>query len=162
MFTDASLMDVRPDMKASTGYMAYLGGNLLAYGSKSTPESPESSFLSETISLMKGFRTVLYLYDLWRSLDVEVELPITMYCDNQAAVLNVYRGAATELTRHTLARTMTLRQMVAAGIVEVLYIPTKYQLADILTKNLAAAQFMYLRGYMHDPRELFKFAERMV
>jgi hypothetical protein len=51
--------------------------------------------------------------------------------------------------------------MVAAGVVEVLYIPTKYQLANILTKNLAALQFLFLRGYMHDPRELFAFAERI-
>lgn len=162
VFTDASLMDVRPELKASTGYMAYLGGNLLAYGSKSTAFSPDSSFLAETVSLIKGYRTGMYLFDLWQSLDYEVELPILMYCDNQAAILNLYRGAATEMTRHTMARSMSLRSMVAAGVVEVLFMPTKYQLADILTKNLAAAQYLFLRGYMQDPRGLFKYAERMV
>jgi hypothetical protein len=52
--------------------------------------------------------------------------------------------------------------MVACGLVEILYIPTEHQLADILTKNLSAEQFLYLRSMMTDPRELYKYAEYLV
>jgi hypothetical protein len=135
IFADASLINVRPDWKASVGYIVYLGSNLLSFASKSTPQSPESSFLAETISLMNGFRVGLYLHDLLESLGTDVELPIRMYCDNQAAILNMYRGTAAELTRHTLARTRNLRRMVACGLVEILYIPTEHQLADILPRT---------------------------
>ena len=44
-----------------------------------------------------------------------------------------------------------LRERVTAKDVHLVYVPTKYQRADLLTKTLARPQFEYLRNLLLDP-----------
>jgi transposase InsO family protein len=162
VFVDASLMNVQPDIKSTMGYLVYHGTNLISYGSKSTAGHPDSSYLAETLAMLRGFREAIYVYDMLKSLLIDVDLPIVIYSDNRAACINVLRGSLVNGSKHTLARTRELRSMIEQGLVVIKYQPTEHQLADVLTKPLSAGQFQYLRSMLKDPTALLIFSSEVI
>jgi hypothetical protein len=68
-----------------------------------------------------------------------------MYCDNESAVRLAYNAEFHQRTKHVLVRYHYIRQQVAEGKIEVKYISTNDQLADIFTKALPSPKFISMR-----------------
>jgi hypothetical protein len=155
-FTDASLMNVRPTMKSSVGHMIYHGRTLLEYRSSSTTMSESSSYATETIGILRCARQVVFLHDLLTSVGIAVPLPIPILSDNQAAILNILKNKSNKDNNHLRARINEVHQRIAAGLIVLKFIPTEFNLADLLTKSLAVPRFRTLVQHMHDPRPLLE------
>jgi hypothetical protein len=158
-FTDASLMNVRPTMKSSVGHMIYHGRTLLEYGSSSTTMSESSSYATETIGILRCARQVIFLHDLLTSIGIAVPLPIMILSDNQAAILNILKNKSNKDNNHLRARINEVHQRITAGLIVLKFIPTEFNLADLLTKSLPVPRFRTLVEYMHDPRPLLEKAQ---
>ena len=70
---------------------------------------------------------------------------VTLLCDNQGAVKLVQNAEFHPRTKHIQLRWHWLREQAADGKVEVVFVGTEDQLADIFTKPLSGPKFASLR-----------------
>ena len=61
-----------------------------------------------------------------------------IYCDNEGVVKNASRVESTLNKKHSAVAYHFTRWNVAAGVVSIGWIPTKYNISDAFTKRLAA------------------------
>ena len=79
-----------------------------------------------------------------------------LLCDNESAIKIAYNPVQHSRTKHIEIHHHFIRDHVARGHIELSYVPTKDQLADIFTKPLDEARFTYLRNELNivDSRSL--------
>nr|GEV88135.1 copia protein [Tanacetum cinerariifolium] len=69
---------------------------------------------------------------------------IPMYCDSKAAIAISCNPVQHSRTKHIDVRYHFIKEKVKKGIVELFFIGTEYQLADLFTKALPVERFKYL------------------
>nr|GFC40918.1 retrovirus-related Pol polyprotein from transposon TNT 1-94 [Tanacetum cinerariifolium] len=69
---------------------------------------------------------------------------IPMYCDSKAAIAISCNLVQHLRTKHIDVRYHFIKEKVKKGIVELFFIGTEYQLADLFTKALPVERFQYL------------------
>ncbi|GKC52014.1 retrovirus-related pol polyprotein from transposon TNT 1-94 [Tanacetum coccineum] len=69
---------------------------------------------------------------------------ILMYCDSKAAIAISCNPFQHSRTKHIDVRYHFIKEQVEKGIVELFFVGTKYQLADLFTKALSEDRFKYL------------------
>jgi hypothetical protein len=71
--------------------------------------------------------------------------PITIHCDKTSSISVSKNLVLHSKTKHILIKYHFLREQVTNRVVQLNYIPSIEQIADIFTKSLAATPFGYLR-----------------
>nr|GEU42063.1 hypothetical protein [Tanacetum cinerariifolium] len=69
---------------------------------------------------------------------------IPMYCDSKAAIAISCNPVQHSSTKYIDVRYHFIKEKVKKGIVELFFVGTEYQLADLFTKALPLARFQYL------------------
>nr|GEW39149.1 retrotransposon protein, putative, unclassified [Tanacetum cinerariifolium] len=69
---------------------------------------------------------------------------IPMYCDSKAAIAISCNPVQHSRTKHIDVRYHFIKEKVEKGIVELFFVGTEYQLADLFTKALSEDRFKYL------------------
>nr|GFB40668.1 retrovirus-related Pol polyprotein from transposon TNT 1-94 [Tanacetum cinerariifolium] len=69
---------------------------------------------------------------------------IPMYCDSKAAIAISRNPVQHSRTKHIDVRYHFIKEKVKKGIVELFFVGTEYQLADLFTKALHVGRFKYL------------------
>ena len=70
-----------------------------------------------------------------------------LYCDNQAAIaIAENQLQLAELSRHLATRHLFVRELVGRGFVLPIFIPSKKNAADFVTKALPPTSFLLMRG----------------
>ncbi|GKB20724.1 hypothetical protein Tco_0854647 [Tanacetum coccineum] len=69
---------------------------------------------------------------------------IPLYCDNKSAIALCYNNVQHSRAKHIDIRYHFIKEQVENGIVELYFIRTEYQLADIFTKPLPRERFNFL------------------
>lgn len=119
------------------GWTAKLGGGAVSWYSKKLHLVALSSAEAEYKALGEGGKEAIWLKQLF----TELHLPtgtIKIYCDNQSALAISKNPVQHYQTRHFRLTWHFIRQLQEAGEVEVRFINTNLQDADILTKALSA------------------------
>ena len=78
-------------------------------------------------------------------LEVKYVAPIPIHCDNTSAIGVSKNPVFHSKTKHIPIKYHFLREQVTNQAIQVQYIPTTEQIADIFTKPLAKTPFEYLR-----------------
>ena len=73
-------------------------------------------------------------------LKVEVEGPIKFLCENQATLSIAKNHVHHDRTKHIDIDQHFINEKIESNIIEIEYIPTRHQLADILTNKRAAGR----------------------
>jgi hypothetical protein len=76
--------------------------------------------------------------------DLELE-PTLIHCDNQSCVKLSENPVFHDKSKHIEIKYHYIRDMVQRGVVELQYISTDEQIADILTKPLSRVKYEYFR-----------------
>ncbi|GJX34189.1 retrovirus-related pol polyprotein from transposon TNT 1-94 [Tanacetum coccineum] len=69
---------------------------------------------------------------------------ITLYCDNRSAIALCCNNVQHSRSKHIDIRHHFIREQVEKGVVELYFVTTDYQLADIFTKALPRERFEFL------------------
>nr|GFC67740.1 ribonuclease H [Tanacetum cinerariifolium] len=69
---------------------------------------------------------------------------IPMYCNSKAAIAISCNPVQHSRTKHIDVRYHFIKEKVEKGIVELFFVETEYQLADLFTKALPEERFKYL------------------
>ncbi|GJS99095.1 hypothetical protein Tco_0820265 [Tanacetum coccineum] len=73
---------------------------------------------------------------------------IHLYCDNRSAIAICYNNVQHSRSMHIDIRHHFIREQVEKGIVELYFVTTDYQLADIFTKALLRERFEFLLPHL--------------
>ncbi|GKA48175.1 ribonuclease H-like domain-containing protein, partial [Tanacetum coccineum] len=132
--------------RSTLGYRVFLGNNLLSWSSKRQPTLSRSSAEAEYRGVANVVVETSWLRNLLRELHTPLSSATLVYCDNVNAVYLSCNLVQHQRMKHIEIDIHFVRDLVATGQVCVLYVPSRYQYADIFTKGLSSALFEEFRS----------------
>ena len=75
------------------------------------------------------------MWMLLKSMIIEVKLPITLRLDNVGAIFIYENVTMSNRTKHVDTRYRFVNESVEDGFIEIIFVKTKYNVADIFAKN---------------------------
>nr|GEZ05413.1 ribonuclease H-like domain-containing protein [Tanacetum cinerariifolium] len=137
----AGCLDLR---KSTSGGIKFLGGDkLVSWSSKKQECTLMSLAEAEYVSLSACCAQVLWLRTQLTNYGFYFD-KIPMYCDSKAAIAISCNPVQHSRTKHIDVRYHFIKEKVEKGIVELFFVGTEYQLADLFTKALSEDRFKYL------------------
>nr|GFC08190.1 retrovirus-related Pol polyprotein from transposon TNT 1-94 [Tanacetum cinerariifolium] len=106
-------------------------------------DSRKSTSGAEYVSLSACCAQVLWMRTQLRDYGFHFD-KIPMYCDSKAAIAISCNLVQHSRTKHIDVRYHFIKEKVEKGIVELFFVGTEYQLADLFTKALPVERFKYL------------------
>ena len=144
-FSDADYAGYQVDRKSTSGACEYLGECLVAWHSKKQTSVAMSTAEGEYIAAGSCCAQVLWMQQTLEDFGISCsKTPI--YCDNTAAINISKNPVMHSRTKHIDVRHHFLRDHVAKGNIELIFIPTENQRADIFTKPLSEDRFGIMRN----------------
>lgn len=137
----AKCLDTR---KSITSFCVYLGNFLICWKSKKQTTVSRSSAEAKFRSMCAATRELMWLINLLKELDVEVLLPVDLYCDNSAALSIAENPVFHERTKHFEIDLFFIRDQITKGLIKTKSITSDNQPADILTKGLLPSDHIRL------------------
>ncbi|GJV42477.1 retrovirus-related pol polyprotein from transposon TNT 1-94 [Tanacetum coccineum] len=137
-------LDYLDSRKSTSGGIQFLGGDkLVSWSSKKQDCTSMSSAEAEYVSLSACCAQVLWLRTQLTDYGFYFD-KIPMYCDSKAAIAISCNPVQHSCTKHIDVRYHFIKEQVEKGIVELFFVETEYQLADLFTKALSKDRFKYL------------------
>jgi hypothetical protein len=96
---------------------------------------------AELVAMTNCIQDMLYIKNVVESMALKVKLPMKVEVDNKGAKDIVNNWSVGGRTRHVRVRLNFLRDHKEEGVIEIQWISTHDNCADILTKNLPAKVF---------------------
>jgi len=135
-----------------TGYVIRLFGCPIIWVSKLQTEITLSTTESEYVALSQAMRDIIPLLEvlnhIQKSIDVDIDQPVvrcTVFEDNQGALELAIAPKMRPRTRHIAVKYHHFREHVERGLIKIVYVDTKNQLADMFTKALPFTSLQPLR-----------------
>nr|GEW82412.1 copia protein [Tanacetum cinerariifolium] len=142
-YADADHASCQDTRKSTSGSAQFLGDKLVSWSSKKHKSTVISTTEAEYIAMSRCCAQILWM----RSQLIDYGFAfdnIPLYYDNKSAVAlccnNVYHSGS----KHVDIRHHFIRDQVENGVVELYFVTTNYQLADIFTKALPRERFEFL------------------
>ncbi|CAI7924021.1 unnamed protein product [Closterium sp. NIES-53] len=139
-FSDVFFASEPEDMTSVRGFICCVGGGPTSWESKKQVDQALSSVESEYMALFRAVREIVWQRRLLAELGEEQQGPTPLYCDSQGAIALGKNTVLHGLAKHMRVKWHWTRSMVAAGEVELHYVKTTGQPADMMTKNLVEQQ----------------------
>ncbi|GJT98277.1 ribonuclease H-like domain-containing protein [Tanacetum coccineum] len=135
-----------PGAWSTSGYCVFLGDNLLSWSAKRQHTISRSSAEAEYRGVANVVAETAWIRNLLRELHSPLLTATLVYCDNVSAVYMSANPVQHQRTKHIEIDIHFVRDMVKAGHVRVLHVPSRFQYADIFTKGLPSALFEDFRS----------------
>ncbi|GJY37242.1 hypothetical protein Tco_0422620 [Tanacetum coccineum] len=132
------------DTRRSTfGSMQLLGDRLVSWSSKRQKSAAISSTEAEYIALSGCCAQVLWMRSQLTDYGLGFN-KIPIYCDNKSTITLCYNNVQHSRSKHIDIRYHFIKEQVENGVVELYFVRTEYQLADIFTKALCRDRIKFL------------------
>nr|GEU37927.1 hypothetical protein [Tanacetum cinerariifolium] len=142
-FSDADYAGCKDTFKSTSGGAQFLGEKLVSWSSKKQDCTALSTTEAKYVSLSACCAQVLWM---------RTQLPdygfhfnkIPIYCDLKSAIAISCNPVQHSRTKHIVVRYHFIKEHVEKGTIELYFVKTDYQLANLFTKALPADRFNYL------------------
>ena len=109
----------------------------------------QASIESEYQALANGAAKISWLQSLFQELHVRLSSPLILWCNNMSAGSLAANPNFHARTKHIEIDVHFVREKVLQEQLEVCYVPSSDQVADILTKVLLTTCFLHLRDKLN-------------
>lgn len=143
-FADADWASDIGDRKSVSGYIFKIYGCTVSWCSKKQPTVATSSSEAEYIALSAATSEAIWLRGLLQDLKELNNEPVTIYEDNRGCI-GMANNSESKRAKHIDIKHHFIRDSVVKGLIKIVSIGTKDQLADIFTKSLDTNTFLNFR-----------------
>ncbi|GKA26059.1 retrovirus-related pol polyprotein from transposon TNT 1-94 [Tanacetum coccineum] len=134
-FADADHAGCQDTRRSTSGSIQLLGDRLVSWSSKRQKSAAISSTEAEYIALSGCCAQVLWMRSQLTDYGFGFN-KIPMYCDNKSAIALCCNNVQHSRSKHIDIRFHFIKEHVENGVIELYFVNTEYQLADIFTKAL--------------------------
>ncbi|GJX75509.1 retrovirus-related pol polyprotein from transposon TNT 1-94 [Tanacetum coccineum] len=142
-FSDADHAGCLDTRKSTSGGIQFLGDKLVSWMSKKQNCIAMSSAEAEYVALSASCAQVMWMRTQLQDYGFNYN-KIPLYCDSQSAIAISCNPVQHSRTKHIHTRYHFIKEQVENGIIELYFVRTEYQLADMFTKALPEDRFKYL------------------
>jgi hypothetical protein len=135
-FVDADWASDVNDRKSTSGFVFMLAGGAISWGSKKQSAVALSSTEAEYIAAAHAAKEVVWLRRLLTELKQKVGEPTILSMDNQSAIAIARNPEFHDRSKHIEIWHHFLRQKIDENELDLVFVPTGDQVADVLTKGL--------------------------
>ena len=155
-YSDADWAGCKINRKSTSGTCQFLGRSLVSWASKKQNSVALSTAEAEYIAAGHCCAQLLWMRQTLRDYGYKLT-KVPLLCDNESAIKMADNPVEHSRTKHIAIRYHFLRDHQQKGDIEISYINTKDQLADIFTKPLDEQSFNKLRHELNilDSRNFF-------
>ncbi|GJS16241.1 retrovirus-related pol polyprotein from transposon TNT 1-94 [Tanacetum coccineum] len=142
-YADADHAGCQDTRRSTSGSAQFLGDKLVSWSSKKQKSTAISSTEAEYIALSGCCAQILWMRSQLTDYGFQFN-KIPLYCDNKSAIALCCNNVQHSRAKHIDVRYHFIKEQVENGIVELYFVRTEYQLADIFTKPLPRERFNFL------------------
>ena len=135
-FVDADHAGCRVTRRSHTGVIIFVNRAPILWFSKRQNTVESSTFGSEFVAMRIAIEMIEGLRYKLRMMGLGIDGPCSVFCDNNAVVLNSSNPESMLKKKHAAINYHRTREAIAAGVIRVAKEDTKTNIADILTKCL--------------------------
>ncbi|UYV66529.1 hypothetical protein LAZ67_4001965 [Cordylochernes scorpioides] len=147
-FSDADFAGDLDTRKSTTGYVFMLNNGPISWCSQKQNCVSLSTTESEYIAASKATKEAIWLRQLLRELHQEQVKPTTIFCDNQSCIRLVHNPEYHKRTKHIDISYHFIRDHFQKHAIDLLYVCSNDQAADIFTKALPPERYRRLRSQL--------------
>ncbi|GJZ52213.1 retrovirus-related pol polyprotein from transposon TNT 1-94 [Tanacetum coccineum] len=142
-FADADHAGCQDTRCSTSGSMQLLGDRLVSWSSKRQKSAAISSMEAKYIALSGCCAQILWMRSQLTDYGFGFN-KIPMYCDNKSAIALCCNNVQHSRSKHIDIRFHFIKEHVENGVIELYFVNTEYQLADIFTKALGRNRIEFL------------------
>lgn len=143
-FTDADYAGCTESRKSRSGFVFLLNDGPISWSSQRQSIVALSTAEAEYVALANGAKEAIWLCKMLNELQIE-HTTVPLFVDNQSAIKLAENAEFHKRSKHIDVRFHFVRDLVKRQDIEIKFVKSKDQLADIFTKPLSKQQFCYLR-----------------
>ena len=143
-YTDADFAGDLTTRKSTTGFVFMFNGGPVSWASRRQRSIALSTTDAEFFAVSEGAREAIWLKRLLQEIGIKVN-KVPIRCDNKCAIQLVYNPENHQRTKHIDVKYFYVREQQEKGVLDISYIHTDEQIADIFTKPLLRPRFEKLR-----------------
>jgi hypothetical protein len=140
-FVDASHADDVITRRSTTGFIIFINKTPILWYSKRQNCIETSTYGSEFTALRIATEHIIGLRYKLRTLGVPLMGPAYTFCDNNSVVLSSTIPGSILKKKHNAIAYHKVRETIACGVMQLHYVSTEWNLADILTKILPGPKY---------------------
>jgi hypothetical protein len=145
-YADADWGGCLDTRRSTTGYSYHAFGGPVAWKSRRQPTVAHSTTEAEYMATSDAAKQGAWLVQLLKDLGYySTNTPLTIMNDNVGAIELSKNPVHHNRTKHIDIKHHSIREKVEAGELALSHVPSKENVADILTKSLPRVEFEYLR-----------------
>ncbi|GJS77615.1 hypothetical protein Tco_0727496 [Tanacetum coccineum] len=142
-YPDADHAGCQDTRRSTSGSAQFLGDKLVSWSSKKQKSTTISSTEAKYISLSGCCAQILWMHSQLTDYGFHFN-KIPLYCDNKSAIALCCNNVQHSRAKNIDVRYHFIKEQVENGIVELYFVRTEYQLANIFTKPLPRERFNFL------------------
>jgi Reverse transcriptase (RNA-dependent DNA polymerase) len=147
-YTDSSFANCVDTRKSVSGYCFTLGSGVISWAARKQKTVSTSSCESEYVAASDASKETVWLRALLLGLCHPQRTPTPLRCDNNGAIVLTGDPSFHSRVKHIDVKYHYIRELVENGTLDVRYVNTKLNVADVFTKALAPKPFAYMRRLM--------------
>ena len=135
-FVDADHAGCQLTRRSHTGFVIFVNRAPILWFSKRQATVESSTFGSESVAMRHAIDTIEGLRYKLRMMGVPIDGATQVFCDNDAVVKSTTRPESTLKKKHNAINYHRIREAQAAGHINISWIESGHNIADVLTKVL--------------------------
>ncbi|KAL0559071.1 hypothetical protein IC582_003660 [Cucumis melo] len=133
------------DRKSTSGYVFFIGNTAFTWSSKKQPIVTLSTCEAEYVATASCVCHAVWLRNLLKTVEILQEDPTVIHIDNKSTIALAKNPVFHDRSKHIDTRFHFIRDCISRKEVQVEYVKTEDQIADIFTKPLKVNVFNNLR-----------------
>ena len=128
------------------GYIIYFSGIPVVWKSKSMKSVVLLTTEAEYVAVSEVVKEIKFLYQMLRSMEIKVPLPIKVQVDNVGGIWLANNSSVSERTKYVDFRAHFVRDMIKDQVIVLNFVKSAENDSDIMTKNQQGQHYMYAKS----------------